>query len=484
MSMERETTCCFTGHRPDKLPWGTNEEDGRCLALKESIARELEGLYRRGYRHFISGMARGADLYFVEAALALRREHPDVTVEGAVPCQSQADRWPEPERARWRAALRNRSARLRAEALVGHNTLRAAVAGYENETLSSVQLETMKQLLARELDAGAPGLSTGLLYVPGKFAPPGEIVELMRVVAAHDKIYATHLRSEGTELFESLDETIECALRAGLKKVHISHFKTAGCANWGKLDGALERLESARAAGIRITVDRYPWTESMTQLSVILPGKAGDLDDSSLARLLANAEERQRVAAELAASRPADYWAGVTLVSTRCAKFRGDGGGTIAALAEREQLSPAELVVDLLAADAAGTTAAFRGMSEENLRRILSLPFCMMGSDESARPADDSIGRSHPRGFGSAVRFLRRLLDAGSPIEAVVHRMTGLAAETFGLPELGRIEPGKTADFAAFDPEEVDATADFANPHSPAAGVLFTMVGGEFVYRA
>ena len=384
----------------------------------------------------------------------------------------------------WRAALRNRSARLRAEALVGHNTLRAAVAGYENETLSSVQLETMKQLLARELDAGAPGLSTGLLYVPGKFAPPGEVVELMRVVAAHDKIYATHLRSEGNELFESLDETIECALRAGLKKVHISHFKTAGCANWGKLDGALERLESARAAGIRITVDRYPWTESMTQLSVILPGKAGDLDDSSLARLLANAEERQRVAAELAASRPADYWAGVTLVSTRCAKFRGDGGGTIAALAEREQLSPAELVVDLLAADAAGTTAAFRGMSEENLRRILSLPFCMMGSDESARPADDSIGRSHPRGFGSAARFLRRLLDAGSPIEAVVHRMTGLAAETFGLPELGRIEPGKTADFAAFDPEEVDATADFANPHSPAAGVLFTMVGGEFVYRA
>ena len=105
MSMERETTCCFTGHRPDKLPWGTNEEDGRCLALKESIARELEGLYRRGYRHFISGMARGADLYFVEAALALRREHPDVTVEGAVPCQSQADRWPEPERARGRAAL-------------------------------------------------------------------------------------------------------------------------------------------------------------------------------------------------------------------------------------------------------------------------------------------------------------------------------------------------------------------------------------------
>ena len=103
--MEREITCCFTGHRPDKLPWGTDERDPRCLALKESIARELEGLYLRGYRHFISGMARGADLYFVEAALALREKYPSLTVEGAVPCQSQADRWPAAERARWRSAL-------------------------------------------------------------------------------------------------------------------------------------------------------------------------------------------------------------------------------------------------------------------------------------------------------------------------------------------------------------------------------------------
>ena len=102
--MEREITCCFTGHRPDKLPWGTDERDPRCLALKKSIARELEGLYLRGYRHFISGMARGADLYFVEAALALREKYPSLTVEGAVPCQSQADRWRGGAR-RWTPAI-------------------------------------------------------------------------------------------------------------------------------------------------------------------------------------------------------------------------------------------------------------------------------------------------------------------------------------------------------------------------------------------
>ena len=105
MMLERARTCCFTGHRPDKLPWGPDERDPRCLALKESMARELEQLYLRGYRHFISGMARGADLYFAEAALALREKYPALTVEGAVPCQSQADRWPPEERARWRRIL-------------------------------------------------------------------------------------------------------------------------------------------------------------------------------------------------------------------------------------------------------------------------------------------------------------------------------------------------------------------------------------------
>lgn len=101
----RDATCCFTGHRPDKLPWGFDETDPRCAALKSAIAREMERLYQKGYRHFISGMAQGCDLYFAEAALALRDEHPDVSVEGAVPCPTQADRWPEPDRRRWRAIL-------------------------------------------------------------------------------------------------------------------------------------------------------------------------------------------------------------------------------------------------------------------------------------------------------------------------------------------------------------------------------------------
>ena len=103
--MDRAHTCCFTGHRPDKLPWGTDERDPRCLALKRSILREIESLHRRGYTHFISGMARGADLYFAEAVLELKELYPDITLEGAVPCLSQPSRWPEEEQARWRRVL-------------------------------------------------------------------------------------------------------------------------------------------------------------------------------------------------------------------------------------------------------------------------------------------------------------------------------------------------------------------------------------------
>jgi len=385
--------------------------------------------------------------------------------------------------AEWSAMLGAKHPAIRFGALVGHNTLRAAVAGYEGETLTKRQLDEMKTLLERELAAGALGLSSGLLYVPGKFAPPGELVELLRVVARHDKIYATHLRSEGGELLEALAETVAAARDAGLKKLHISHFKTAGAVNWGKLAAALELLEAARRAGVRVTVDRYPYTESMTQLSVILPGKAGDLDDSSLARLLANTEERERITAELAAARNAGYWETVRLISTRAGAFRNAAGKTVAALAGERKLEPAALVTELLAADATGTTAAFRGMSEENMGRILALPFCMMGSDENARPADDSIGRGHPRAFGGAARFLRLRLNAGSSIEAAVRQMTGLAAETFRLDDRGKIAPGLAADLAAFDPDEIDGTTDYANPHTPARGVLFTLKGGEFVFR-
>ena len=368
-------------------------------------------------------------------------------------------------------------------ALCGHNTLRAAVAGYEKKELSGTEFDRMQTLLETALQQGASGLSTGLLYVPGKFADRDELLFLMKLLARSGSLYATHLRSEGRELIESLEETIELARSAGLRRVHISHFKTAGRANWHKLDRALALLEAARAEGMELTIDRYPYTESMTQLSTILPGEWEDLDDETIERHLADPATAEALEHALAEARPADSWKTVRLVGTSAPGMAEFCGETFDRIAARCKLPPAAVAVRLLSADAAGTTAGFRGMSEENLRRIIALDYCACGSDENARPADGSLGSCHPRAFGSLPHFLRLRLDASSSIEAAVRQVTGLPAEIFRLADAGTIAPGKPADLAAFDPETIDGTADFLHPHTPASGILFTLIGGEFVYR-
>ena len=383
----------------------------------------------------------------------------------------------------WREALRAQKVRLRMHSLCGHNTLRAAVAGYEKKELSGAEFDRMGKLLETALRQGAPGLSTGLLYVPGKFAGREELLFLMKLLAREDGVYTTHLRSEGRELIESLEETIELARRAGLRRVHISHFKTAGRANWHKLDRALALLEEARAGGMELTIDRYPCPDSRTQLRTILPGAWEDLDDATIERRLADPATAETLERELAEVRPADSWATVRLVGTAAPGMAEFCGETFDRIAERCKRPPAAVAVRLLAADAAGTTAGFRGMSGENLRRIIALDYCACGSDENARPADYSLGRSHPRAFGSLPRFLRLRLDAASSIEAAVRQVTGLPAGIFRLADAGTIAPGKPADLSAFDPETIDGMADFSHPHAPAAGILFTLIGGEFVYR-
>ena len=383
----------------------------------------------------------------------------------------------------WQKALNARNVRLRMHALCGHNTLRAAVAGYEKKTLSGTEFDRMKELLETALQQGASGLSTGLLYVPGKFADRDELLFLMKLLARAGSLYATHLRSEGRELLESLEETIELARSAGLRRVHISHFKTAGRANWHKLDRAIALLEEARAGGMELTVDRYPYTESMTQLSTILPGEWEDLDDETIERRLADPATAETLEHELAEARPADSWPTVRLVGTSAPGMAEFCGETFDRIATRCKLPPAAVAVRLLAADAAGTTAGFRGMSEENLRRIIALDYCACGSDENARPADGSLGSCHPRAFGSLPHFLRLRLDASSSIEAAVRQVTGLPAGIFRLADAGVIAPGKPADLSAFDPETIDGQADFLHPHAPASGILFTLIGGEFVYR-
>ena len=379
----------------------------------------------------------------------------------------------------YQAMLAARGAVLPLLPLCGHNTLRAAVAGYEKTRLLPEERRQMARLLEEALEAGARGLSFGLLYVPGCFAPPEEWRELMKIVARHDRIAAFHLRSEGDELLEALRETIDAARAAGLARLHISHLKTAGPANWHKLDAVLEEIAAARASGLRVTCDRYPYCASATQFSVIAPGRFREMDDSRLAAELQSPAAFDELAAALAAS--GRDWNTVILASTAAPEWRSSCGRTVAEIAAEHHQQPALTAAQILRADPLSATGAFRGMSPENLRRILALPYCCCGTDESARPQDESIGRSHPRGFGSMPRFFRSLLEIGLSEGEAVRRMTSLPAEIFRLDDRGTLAPGLRADLVLFDPAAFDSPATFTAPHLPATGLSGVWIAGSRV---
>jgi N-acyl-D-amino-acid deacylase len=361
--------------------------------------------------------------------------------------------------------------------LAGHNTLRAAAAGYECKSLSEKDSSAMNEMLSEMLARGTRGLSFGLLYVPGKFADADEVISLMKTLSKADAVCTVHLRSEGASLIESLDEMIDYALAAGLKKLHLSHFKTAQKNNWHKLDTALEHIAEAQKNGICITIDRYPYVESMTQLSAVIPAPWIDIDDSSLQRLLARSDEKAKLYAALMHFKDEEYWQRVILANTNAAKYSDKCGCSFASFSS----DPAAAAVELLAADANGTTVAASSMSEENMRRIINLDCCMMGSDGFALPADNKNG--HPRSFGSAAKFMRLLLDGNTNIEKAVYKMTGLPAKTFSLYDRGTIAAGKRSDLVIFNPDEIDSAADFRSPNTPADGILCTISAGRITWR-
>ncbi len=372
---------------------------------------------------------------------------------------------------------------LRVFALTGHNTLRSAVAGYGQQELMPSQLEEAGKLLRTQLKAGALGLSTGLLYVPGKFANEAELEYLLKIVAEEDKIYATHLRSESTYINEALTEAITLCQNANLHKLHISHLKTAGANNFAKLDAIFDQISQAQKQHINITADRYPYCSSMTQLSVVLPDEYSDMRDAEITRCLQNSPETRAELLAYLRTKDKDYFQTVRLTSTTNIKVQGYTGLSLAQIARQANYTdPAELIISLLSEDSPGTLAAFEVMSALNLQRILSSPWIMPGCDETARPTDGSFGYGHPRNFGTMPEFIRQSITAGVPFPEVIRRMTALPAQTFGLKNLGLIREGYYADVILWDSTAFASQADFTSPLKPAVGIKHLWRSGRRVF--
>lgn len=380
------------------------------------------------------------------------------------------------------AEINRRKPAVNILALCGHNTLRAAAAGYEQRELSASQQTAMLEMLSDSLRQGAAGFSSGLLYVPGKFSDAEELRLQLAILAGFERPYATHLRSEGNLLLESIAETVQSCAVAKQHKLHISHLKTAGEKNWSKLDAALSAIGQADAVGVNVTADCYPYIESMTQLSIILPEPYDNMDDVTFQKFIAGEQNFAAVRAKLA-EYPPRRWQTVRLVNTSAPGMSDFAGLTFEQIANVFQVAPEQICAEILKADATGAMAAFQGMSPENVKRIATLPFSACGTDESVRPADYSLGRSHPRGFGSFPAFFELLKDT-LPLEQIIRKCTLLPAMIFNISERGRIAPGTYADLTLFDPQQFRSYASFASPHQPALGVRAVWVNGCLAYSS
>jgi N-acyl-D-amino-acid deacylase len=367
--------------------------------------------------------------------------------------------------------------------LTGHGNIRASVMGYASAPPTDEELARMKSLLERSLEGGVRGLSSGLIYPPGIYAQTGELTALAQrgvSVQGEGFLYATHMRSEGERLLESAEEACTIGRHSGAR-VHISHIKTAGRENWHKADGLIALLEDARASGVRVTCDRYPYTASSTDLDAVLPRWVFEGGNQEELKRLKDGAVRDRITAEMKAGD--QDWKSVHVSEVATEKNRWMEGKSIVEIARACKTGPAEAVVSVLVQEELRVGAVFHGMSEENLKRFYSLPYVMVGSDSSSRSFSGPTrrGKPHPRGFGSFPRFLSKYAEACGGLAEALRRITMLPAGTFGLLKRGVIRSGYFADVVVFDPERITDEATYEDPYRKPAGIRHVIVNGRVV---
>jgi N-acyl-D-amino-acid deacylase len=377
---------------------------------------------------------------------------------------------------------------------VGATTVRIHVLGYEDRRPTRAELKKMCDLVRTEMQAGALGVGSSLIYAPAFYADTHELTELCKAAAEYDGMYISHIRSEGNRLLESVDEFLEIARQAGVR-AEIYHLKAAGEQNWPKLDQVIAKIEKARSEGLEITADIYPYTAGGTGLNAAMPPwvQEGGLD--RWIERLRDPKIRARVIREMRT--PTDKWenlmlaAGsperVLLVGFKSEALKPLTGRSLAEVARQRGVSPEEAAINLVIEDGSRVDTIYFFMDEANVRKKIALPWVSFCSDaESLAPEGPFLkSHPHPRAYGSFARLLGKYVREEQiiPLETAVYRLTGLPAKNLRLADRGRLAVDYHADVVIFDPATISDRATYAEPHQYATGVKHVFVNGSQVLR-
>lgn len=377
---------------------------------------------------------------------------------------------------------------------IGAPTLREYAIGLQDKPPTPAQLEKMRELVRQEMEAGALGVTTALIYPPATFAKTDELIELCKVAAKYKGKYIAHIRSEADQLTEAVEETLRISREAGIP-VEIYHLKASGEGNWPKLEGVLAMINDARSKGAKITADMYTYTAGATGLSSCMPPWIYDGGPDAAYKRLEDPDTRKRIADAMRT--PSRDWENLYLLAGSPDRillvgFKSDAlkpltGKTLAEVARLRRKDPAETVMDLVLEDRSRVGTVYFMMDEDNIKKQIRQPWVSFGSDAASMAPEGVFLKSstHPRAYGNFARLLGKYVrdEKVIPLAEAIRRLSGLPASNLELDHRGFLEPGMFADVVVFDPKTIADVASFEKPQQYSIGVKHVFVNGIQVLK-
>jgi N-acyl-D-amino-acid deacylase len=384
--------------------------------------------------------------------------------------------------------LEKRGVSTNIASFVGTSTLRIHVVGYDDRPPSTAEMDSMKLLVRQAMEEGAIGVSSALEYIPASFASTEELAELCRVAEEYDGMYISHIRNEDETFLESIDDFLKIPAATGIR-AEIYHLKQVGRTNWHKLDGAIAKIDSARAAGLQITADMYNYPASSTGLGILMPEWVQEGGFEKWVTRLKDPAVRKVVGDEIIKTilRKQGTPEKVLVIGFNTDSLKYLQGKTLAEIAAMRGKSPQETVMDLVIDDNSNVSAVFFSMSEDNLRKQIAQPWTMFGSDGKSMAPEGVFLKSatHPRAYGNFARLLGKYVrdEQVITLEDAVRRLTSLPASTMKIARRGALKEGYYADVVVFDPAKIQDHSTFENPHQLSTGMSHVFVNGVQVLR-